>query len=261
MKSIELFAGIGGIALAAEWAGIETVALCERDPFCQQVLNKHWPSVPIFDDICTLNKQALEERGVDVGTIELISGGYPCQPFSVAGERKGEDDDRHLWPEVKRLLQEIQPTWFVGENVAGHITLGLDTVLFDLESIGYTWQPFIIPACAVNAPHRRDRVFIVAYSDSKSRSLTIFNRDRKKGKSRNKKEKVRSSNRFFAEMGPKIDSDVRGWETELAKSRLVRSDDGIPYLVDRLRSLGNAVVPQQIYPILKFIKQINDMET
>ncbi|MDQ0268689.1 hypothetical protein J2S17_000558 [Cytobacillus purgationiresistens] len=143
MKSIELFAGIGGIALAAEWAGIETVAFCEREPFCQRVLNKHWPSVPIFDDVCTLNKQTLEERGIDVGAIDIISGGYPCQPFSSPGNRKGEEDDRHLWPEVKRLLQEIRPNWFVGENVAGHITLGLDTVLYDLESIGYTWQSLL----------------------------------------------------------------------------------------------------------------------
>ncbi|MCY9758943.1 DNA cytosine methyltransferase, partial [Paenibacillus alvei] len=102
--------------------------------------------------------------------IDIISAGYPCQPFSNAGKRRGTEDDRHLWPEVKRLLEEIRPRWFLGENVAGHITLGLDIVLSDLESIGYTAQPVVIPACAVGAPHRRDRVFILGYSEQSSRS-------------------------------------------------------------------------------------------
>ena len=174
MKSIELFAGIGGIALAAEWAGIETVAFCEREPFCQRVLNKHWPNVPMFDDVKNLNRQVLEEKGViePGGTVDIISGGYPCQPFSSPGKRKGEEDDRHLWPEVKRLLEEIRPTWFVGENVAGHITLGLDTVLHDLESIGYSWKSFVIPAAAVGANHERFRVFIIAHSNSQSKLQT-----------------------------------------------------------------------------------------
>ncbi|KAB2337635.1 DNA (cytosine-5-)-methyltransferase [Cytobacillus depressus] len=252
MKSIELFAGIGGIALAAEWAGIETIAFCEREPFCQKVLRKHWPSVPIFDDVCTLNKHVLEERGVDVGTIELISGGYPCQPFSSPGNRKGEEDDRHLWPEIKRLLQEIRPNWFVGENVAGHITLGLDTVLYDLESIGYTWQPFVIPAASVGANHERYRVFIVAHANGKSELQT-----NQKVSSIRKKRITREN------------TTGRNWR-EVPRAHWIshqpsvrRVDDGVSRELDksRLIALGNAVVPQQIYPIFKYIKEIHDMET
>lgn len=168
MRKLSLFSGIGGIDLAGHWAGMETVAFCEREPFPQKVLKKHWPNVPIYDDVCTLTAERLKEDGI-IGpgrTIDIISGGYPCQPFSHAGKRQGKEDDRHLWPEVHRLLQEIRPRWFVGENVAGHVTLGLDDVLSDLGDIGYTAQPFIIPAAAVGAPHRRDRVFIVGYTAS-----------------------------------------------------------------------------------------------
>lgn len=163
MNALSLFSGIGGIDLAGEWAGIKTVAMCEREPFCQKVLKKHWPDVPVYDDVCTLTKERLEADGI--GAIELIHGGYPCQPFSVAGKREGTDDDRHLWPEVRRLLETIRPRWFVGENVAGHVTLGLDDVLTDLADINYTAQSFIIPAASVGAVHRRDRVFIVAHAN------------------------------------------------------------------------------------------------
>lgn len=180
MNALSLFSGIGGIDLAGEWAGIKTVAMCEREPFCQKVLQKNFPRIPIYDDVCTLTKERLEANGI--GTIDLIHGGYPCQPFSTAGNRKGESDDRYLWPEVKRLLQEIRPRWFVGENVAGHITLGLDDVLSDLEEIDYTAQVFVIPACAINAKHQRKRVFIVAYSDS--------NRDHSEGEHRDYRDRA-----------------------------------------------------------------------
>jgi len=167
MRKLSLFSGIGGIDLAAEWAGIETVAFCEREPFPRRVLEKHWPGRPIYDDVRTLTREKLEEDGIigPTRTIDLISAGYPCQPFSSAGKRKGKDDDRHLWPEVARLLEEIRPRWFLGENVAGHITLGLDDVLSELESIGYAAQAFVIPAAAVGAPHRRDRVFVLGYAE------------------------------------------------------------------------------------------------
>lgn len=249
MKSIELFAGIGGLALAAEWAGIETVAFCEREPFCQRVLNNHWPNVPIFNDVKTVNRKVLEEKGViePDGTIDIISGGYPCQPFSSPGKRKGEDDDRHLWPEVKRLLEEIRPTWFVGENVAGHITLGLDTVLHDLEIIGYSWKSFVIPAAAVGANHERFRVFIVAHSNSQPKLQTnkSISSIRKKRESRQD-----SSRRLRREISR------THWQTH--KPTVFRVDDGISKRLDkdRLIALGNAVVPQQIYPILNCIKNI-----
>lgn len=174
MRMLSLFAGIGGIDLAAQWAGIETVAFCEIEPFCQKVLQKHWPGVPIFDDVRKLRKQTLIDAGVigDGRAIDIICAGYPCQPFSHAGKRKGKKDDRHLWPEVKRLLQETRPAWFVGENVAGHVTLGLDDVLSDLEGIGYSAEPFVIPACAVGAPHQRGRVFVLAHSNGQSKPQT-----------------------------------------------------------------------------------------
>ena len=158
MKVLDLFSGIGGFSLGLERAGMTTVAFCEIDPFCRRVLRKHWPGVPIFEDVRTL-------RGDDVGPVDLICGGYPCQPFSSAGQRRGEEDDRHLWPEFNRLVAELRPTWVCGENVAGHISMGLDDVLSDLEGQGYACRAFVIPAVAVDAPHRRDRVWIIGHAD------------------------------------------------------------------------------------------------
>lgn len=268
MKSIELFAGIGGIALAAEWAGIETVAFCERDPFCQQVLNKHWPSVPIFDDVCTLNKQALEERGVDVGAVELISGGFPCQPYSIAGKRKGTQDDRDLWPEMFRIIDEIRPTWVVGENVANFVNMELDRTLSDLESIGYKGQSFIIPACAVDAKHQRNRTFIVANSNrsrqlQSQRNIKTLRRwisDSSENVANSYSQGLERENRtelespYFARCGcPRT-----RWSAEPNVGRVAH---GVPNRVDRIRGLGNAVVPQQVYPFFHYIKQIHDLET
>ena len=168
MKILDLFSGIGGFSLGLEAAGFETAAFCEYDKEAQKVLRKNWPDVPIFSDVRTLTKQELHDNGIqDIG---LICGGYPCQPFSVAGERRGAEDDRHLWPEMFRLVQELRPTWVIGENVAGHINMGLDEVLADLETEGYTARTFVIPACAVDAHHRRDRVWTVAHANSDSES-------------------------------------------------------------------------------------------
>jgi DNA (cytosine-5)-methyltransferase 1 len=159
LKVIDLFSGIGGFSLGLErTGGFETVAFCEIDPYCRKVLRKHWPDVPIHEDVRTL-------KGDEYGPVDLICGGYPCQPFSNAGERRGAEDDRHLWPEVHRLVVAVRPAWCLFENVAGHITLGLDEVLSDLENEGYTTQPLVIPACALDAPHRRDRVWILANSN------------------------------------------------------------------------------------------------
>ena len=168
MKILDLFSGIGGFSLGLEAAGFETAAFCEYDKEAQKVLRKNWPDVPIFSDVRTLTKQELQDNGIQ--NIGLICGGYPCQPFSVAGERRGAEDDRHLWPEMFRLVQELRPTWVIGENVAGHINMGLDEVLADLETEGYTARTFVIPACAVDAHHRRDRVWTVAHANSDSES-------------------------------------------------------------------------------------------
>lgn len=245
MKALSLFSGIGGIDLACEWAGIETVAFCEREPFCQKVLRKHWPDTPIYDDVTTLTKERMEADGI--GTIDLIHGGYPCQPFSLAGDRKGAEDDRHLWPEVKRLLASIRPRWFVGENVAGHITLGLDDVLSDLEDIGYTAQPIVLPACAVGALHRRDRVFILSYSNSERLPEGAFARSGEKMRKRTEQQFQRLLQ--------------AGLWSEVSSSDFSRESYGISRRMDKdqLRALGNAVMPAQIYPILASIKQIEDM--
>ncbi|HAI41904.1 MAG TPA: hypothetical protein DCM40_29170 [Maribacter sp.] len=156
MRLLDLFSGIGGFSYAAEKlvGGYKTVAFCEMDEFCQKVLQKHWPEIPIYDDVRTLDATRL-------GRIDIVTGGYPCQPFSQAGKRQGEKDERHLWPEMLRIIKSCKPRYVLAENVAGHVNMGLDQVLTDLEDQGYTTRPIIIPACAKNAPHRRDRVWII----------------------------------------------------------------------------------------------------
>ncbi len=156
---LDLFSGIGGFSLGLERAGFKTVAFCEIEKYPQSIIKKHWPNVPIYEDVKQLTKEKLINDGInDIG---LICGGYPCQPFSVAGKQRGQEDDRHLWPEMYRLIKSIRPRWVIAENVAGHINMGLDNVLSNLEDANYTWQTFVIPACAVNAIHRRDRVWII----------------------------------------------------------------------------------------------------
>ena len=165
MKVLDLFSGIGGFSVGLEKAGFETVAFCEIEEYPREVLKRHWPDIPIYRDVKQLTGERLRADGI---IPDVIVGGYPCQPFSLAGVRRGEKDDRHLWPEVRRLVNEIRPAWCIFENVAGHITMGLDEVLSDLEAENYTARPFVIPACGVDAPHRRDRVWIVAHANRSS---------------------------------------------------------------------------------------------
>ncbi len=163
MKVLDLFSGIGGFSLGLEGAGMETVAFCEKDSFCRKVLAQHWPNVPIHEDIRGLDGRLYR------GTVDVVCGGFPCQPFSVAGLRQGKDDDRHLWPEMLRVIRECQPRWVIGENVSGFIRMALDDVCADLEREGYEVRTFVLPACAVDARHRRDRVWIVGYTSSEYR--------------------------------------------------------------------------------------------
>lgn len=164
LTHLSLFSGIGGLDLAAEMAGFKTVGQCEWADYPYSILQKHWPDVPRWRDIRTLTGESFYER-TGFRTVDIISGGFPCQPFSVAGKRRGKEDDRYLWPEMLRVISELRPAWVVGENVAGIVNMALDQVYADLENEGYSVQAFIIPACAVDAPHRRDRCAIVAYTD------------------------------------------------------------------------------------------------
>jgi DNA (cytosine-5)-methyltransferase 1 len=170
LTHLDLCSGIGGFALAARWAGLQTIGFCEIDPWCQKVLAKHWPGVPQHGDLKSLQAALALEWAGEYGRVDLITGGYPCQPFSVAGQRKGSDDDRHLWPHILELIKGIRPRWCLFENVAGHITLGLDTVLSDLEAEGYSCWPAVIPAMAAGAKHRRDRVWIIASTQALAHS-------------------------------------------------------------------------------------------
>jgi DNA (cytosine-5)-methyltransferase 1 len=176
LKHLDLFSGIGGFSLGLERSGlVETAAFCDWEPYCQKVLKKHWPDVPVYGNIKELNYDRLKADGID--SVDIITGGYPCQPFSVAGSKKGEQDERHLWPEYFRLVQELRPTFVIGENVGGHVKLGLDTVLEDLASEGYATTTFSISASSIGANHQRERVWIIAHSDDLRRYDGINHRE------------------------------------------------------------------------------------
>ncbi len=163
MKHGSLFSGIGGFDLAAEWMGWKNVFHCEWNPFGQKVLKHYWPKAISYHDITKT------DFTIHRGAIDIITGGFPCQPYSSAGKRLGKDDERHLWPEMLRCIREVSPRWIVGENVRGLTNwnggMVFDEVQADLETIGYEVLPFLLPACAVNAPHRRDRIWFIANAD------------------------------------------------------------------------------------------------
>ena len=274
MKSLELFAGIGGIALAEQMAGIEVAALSEMADFPVHVLQKNFPGIPILPDVKKINSESLRKAGVDPETIELISGGFPCQPFSIAGKRQGTDDDRDLWPEMFRIITDIRPTWVVGENVANFANMELDRTLSNLESIGYEARSFVLPACVVDAPHQRLRTFIVANSDRKrklqqkgnkqdvgrrisdsSKILDNTNSVRREKSCSVFKQKL-SKRKRKGEPCPTSGTSAK-WESE---PRMGRVADGVPNRMDRITALGNAVVPQQILPIFQAIMKIEEVD-
>lgn len=317
MTHLDLFSGIGGFALAASrvWNNHAVTAFCERDRYCQKILLKHWPGSTIHDDITTLDGTQYR------GAVDLLTGGFPCQPFSTAGKRRGAEDDRALWPEMCRIIRECRPRWVVGENVPGLIRMELDTVLSDLEGEGYTCWTLVLPAVATDAQHRRDRVWIVAHDDGNGRQRTDLHkgqgrererevvsvgdsqdvpdahsdRERITGEGRgipdiNRDRETEERRRELIEHGSERNGqamadtvrrkhtrqrksvnpshttakgereanqpiDVRQpqiWSPEPGVGRVVA---GIPHRVDRLRALGNAIVPQLATQLFEMIKE------
>jgi DNA (cytosine-5)-methyltransferase 1 len=289
LRHLDLFSGIGGFSLGLEaTGGFETVAFCDIDQYPRQVLQKHWPHVKQYEDIKELNYERLKADGLL--PIDIITGGYPCQPFSVAGRKKGEDDPRHLWPEYFRLVKELRPTWVIGENVSRHIKLGLDTVISDLESEDYAVRPFSISASSIGANHQRERVWIVANSrrprgpwsklreenenETRKENANQFERSSSTLKSnvanterigqQGQGELVRSSGSTKNSDGQtswSYDGSQRSegwWEFEPDVGRVAY---GIPKRVDRLKSLGNSLVPQIPYYIGKTILEVMNGKT
>ena len=219
MKFVSLFSGIGGLDLGLERAGMECVAQVENDPWCNLVLEKHWPDVPRFGDIKTLDPKELPDH-------DLICGGFPCQPVSLAGARKAQDDERWLWPEYFRIVRQLRPRYVLVENVPGLASAGMGDVLGDLASVRYDTEWQSISACAFGSSHSRQRLFLVAHSTGK----------RLEGQNGQIRAEVYSR------------QDHRNLETQREAFRVGPQPSGVahgvPSRVDRLRGLGNAVVPQ-----------------
>lgn len=252
LTNLSLFSGIGGLDLAAEWAGFSTVGQCEWADYPYAILEKHWPDVPKWRDIRSLTKESFYAK-TGLHTVTIVSGGFPCQPFSIAGKRRGDQDDRYLWPEMFRVITELRPRWVLGENVTGIINMALDQALFDLESIGYSTGAVVIPACAANAPHRRDRIAILA-ANPHSFGHTRHERlpeDRRTAEKWGKGAFGPTSQLF----------DDADWTERVRQSAFLRNDYGIPHRLDRIRCLGNAAVPAQFYPIFRGISQLEEEKT
>lgn len=159
LRHVDLCSGIGGFSLAFEEVGLsKTIMFCDTEKWCRDILAKHWPNVPITEDV----KELANDPERNVPDCDILTAGYPCQPFSVAGKQRGTEDDRHIWPYIFRIVAHKRPTWCCFENVYGHVGMGLDEVLHDLESEGYATRTFIVPASGIGARHKRDRLWIIA---------------------------------------------------------------------------------------------------
>ena len=226
MNVLDLFSGIGGFSLGLERAGMKTVAFCEVDKKCQQVLKKHWPGVPIFDDVSTLKGEDIEE------TVDVICGGFPCQDISLAGKGAGLEGKRSgLWSEFKRLIEEIKPKYAIIENVSALRSRGLDQVLREISEIGYDAEWHCITASSIGAPHRRDRVWIISYPKGK-RVQGLWTSGQQESPTHEEETIFMRYRKRFRKAY---------WQVEPTVARVV---DGFPGRVDRVKQLGNAVVPQ-----------------
>ena len=308
LTHLSLFRGIGGIDIAAEWAGFKTIGQCEWADFPTKVLEKHWPDVPRWKDIRTLSKEDFHAR-TGLETVDLISGGFPCQPFSVAGKQKGKGDDRYLWPEMLRVIHELKPRWVLGENVPGILRIAAADVVSDLECEGFDCLLFDFEAAAVGALHRRERIFFVGHAKHDGSPAAAFTGSITTPSTGSEKRPDAScqltgtggrTNHANVADAPSIRQQGCGCQPETWTSaapvpalQQFRSDcgryrgqaepglggmaDGLSYLLDgywriepdvprivkdklpnraaRIKALGNAVVPQQIYPILTAIAE------
>lgn len=272
LAHFSLFTGIGGFDLAAEWAGFKTVGQCEINYECERILRKRWPDVERFHDIRQLCLDDLRRRGID-SHITLITGGFPCQPRSIAGKRRGSSDDRDLWPEMLRVVRELKPSWVVAENPPGILTMDIDGVLAGLEAADYQVGTFVLPAASVDSPHIGSRVFIVGApkrfsSEPRRISEELASKARESQSNGCQWERVRLATDTAIERGrdgimvcteKERTGDSRFyWPSE---PRLARMADGLPHQMDRLRMLGNCVNPELAYPILKGISDIESAQS
>lgn len=256
LKMLDLFSGIGGFSLAASWTGgIETVAFCEIEPYCQRVLKKHWPNVPIHSDIKEL-------RGEDIGSVDIVCGGFPCQPHSCAGKRLASNDERDLWSEYARIVCEIRPKWVVGENVEGLLSSEsgrfFGRILRDLALLRYRTEWHCFPSAAVGTGHFRNRTFLLAFNADLLNDCSFR-------KNKKFKEIAFSSGMYGQILCPKWEKDkstgrpyiaTRHREQFLHEPGICRVANGVPHRMDRLRGCGNAIVPQAAFPILQEIVDI-----
>ena len=249
-----LFSGIGGFDLAAQWMGWENVFHVERDPFCRKVLAHHFPESESFDDVKAFDATPFR------GRLRVLSGGFPCQPFSTAGKRAGTSDDRYLWPEMFRIIREARPTYVVAENVRGLLGLNsglvFDTVCADLENEGYEVFPVVLPAASVNAPHRRDRIWIVAHANDKGGTCGPRQVQNTDGEVPQRDDDAQP-----------CDASATAWNDFPTVPPVCGGDDGLPQRLDgitfskwrreSIKAYGNAIVPQVAYQIFQALEDSN----
>lgn len=244
-----MFSGIGGFACAAEQMKWTTVAFVEKDIECHKILTKHYPNVPIFDDVTQFDGRQY------TNSIDIICGGFPCQDISAAGKRVGITGERSgLWSEFHRLIHQIRPKYVIVENVSALLGRGMDVVLGSLSEIGYDAEWRVFSACELGLPHPRERVFIVAYPNGKPRSFSVLDRYCSEVASRYQNSQKWGEDRFVSEMVSSPTRLLRNWQAEFSQSPLVRMDDGIPNILHRLRMTGNSIVPQIAYELFKAIE-------